>query len=91
MSGKTARLETRLSAEQKALIERAAAYEGRTVSEFVVDAIQEAAKAVIHEHELLRLNASQSRTLVDKLLHPPAPWATLRKAAEEDSRKVVSR
>ena len=32
---KSARLETRVSTEQKELIERAAAYTGRSVSEFV--------------------------------------------------------
>jgi uncharacterized protein (DUF1778 family) len=91
MSAKTARLEARITNQLKALIERAAAYEGRGVSEFVVDAIQQAAKAVIHEHEVLRLNPSQSRALVQRLLHPPAPNATLRKAAAEYARKVVSR
>ncbi len=56
-----------------------------------MDAIQQAAKAVIHEHEVLRLNPSQSRALVERLLRPPAPSATLRKAAAEYARKVVSR
>ena len=41
---KTARLEARISAEQKALIERAAAYERRSVSDFVVQAVQREAK-----------------------------------------------
>jgi uncharacterized protein (DUF1778 family) len=35
-SGKKERLEARVTAEQKALIERAAAYEGKTISDFVV-------------------------------------------------------
>jgi uncharacterized protein (DUF1778 family) len=48
-------------------------------------------KATIHEHEVLRLNSSQSRALVERLLHPPTPSATLRKAAAEYARKVVSR
>jgi len=91
MSARTARLEARVTAKVKTLIERAAAYEGRTVSQFVVETVQEAAKAVIQEHEVLRLNPSQSRAFVERLLHPPAPNALLRKAAEEYSRKVVSR
>lgn len=53
---KNARLEARITAEQKERIERAAAYEGRSVSEFVVATVQRAAKHVIQEHELLPLN-----------------------------------
>lgn len=91
MSARTARLEARITAKLKALIERAAAYEGRTVSEFVVDTVRQAATAVVQEHEVVRLDPSQSRAFVERLLRPPAPNAPLRKAAEEYSRKVVSR
>jgi uncharacterized protein (DUF1778 family) len=87
---KTARLEARITAEQKALVERAAAYQGRSVSDFVVTTVQEAAKAVIQEHEVLRLNASQSRAFVESLLNPPEPTAALQQAAEEYRQDVVS-
>ena len=87
---KAARLEARITAEQKALIERAAAYEGRTVSDFVVRTVQDAAKAVIQEHEVLRLNESQSRAFVETLLNPPEPNPALEQAAEEYRRNVVS-
>lgn len=88
---KTARLEARITAEQKELIERAAAYEGRSVSDFVVAIVQRAAKDVIQEHELLRLNESQSRTFVETLLNPPEANEPLQRAADEYRRDVISR
>lgn len=90
-SQKSSRLEARITAEQKELIERAAGYQGRTVSDFVVNTVQEAAKAVIRDHEVLRLNRSQSRAFVETLLHPPEPNEALEQAAEEYRRDVVSR
>jgi uncharacterized protein (DUF1778 family) len=88
---RNARLEARITAEQKELIERAAAYEGRSVSDFVVATVQQAAKDVVQEHELLRLNKSQSRTFVETLLNPPEPNEALQQAAAEYRRDVVSR
>jgi uncharacterized protein (DUF1778 family) len=88
---RSARLEARITAEQKELIERAAAYEGRSVSDFVVATVQQAAKEVVQERELLRLNKSQSRKFVETLLNPPEPNDALQQAAAEYRRDVVSR
>lgn len=89
-TAKKARLEARLTVEQKALIERAAAYEGRTVSEFVVQSAQQAAKTVIQEHEVIQLSRSQTDAFVELLLHPPKPNKALRKALRDYRRNVVS-
>ena len=88
---RASRLEARITAEQKALIERAAAYEGRTVSDFVVHTVQQAARLVVQEHEILKLNESQSRAFVEKLLKRPKPNKALQRAAEDYRRNVVSR
>jgi uncharacterized protein (DUF1778 family) len=90
VASRSARLEARITQSQKALIERAAAYEGRTVSDFVVSKLASAAEAVIQGHEIIRLNEAQSRTFVESLLNPPAPNATLRKAARRHKRLVDS-
>ncbi len=90
-SQKSSRLEARITAEQKELIERAAGYQGRTVSDFVVNTVQEAAKAVIRDHEVLRLNGAQSRAFVETLLNPPKPNKALKQAADAYRRDVVSR
>jgi uncharacterized protein (DUF1778 family) len=88
---KTARLEARITAEQKAFVERAAAYQGTSVSDFVVTAVQEAARTVIQEHEVLKLSASQSRAFVETLLNPPEPTAALQQAADQYRQDVDSR
>jgi uncharacterized protein (DUF1778 family) len=88
---KSARLEARITEEQKSLIERAAAYSGRSVSDFVVSTVQEAAKNLVLEHELLQLNATQSRAFVETLLQPPQPNKALRQAASEYREDVTSR
>jgi len=73
------------------LIERAAAYEGRTVTDFVVSTLATAAEAVVQEHEVIRLNQVQSLALVQSLLDPPRPNAAMRGAARKYRRTVESR
>ncbi len=90
-NAKTSRLEARVTADQKELIERAAAYQRRTVSDFVVNTVHDAAQAVVQEHEVLRLSASQSRAFVETLLNPPKPNGALQRAADEYRDDVVSR
>jgi uncharacterized protein (DUF1778 family) len=64
------RLETRVTAEQKTLIEHAAALQGRTVTDFVLTSVQDAARRAIEEHQQLELSVRDSRAFVDALLHP---------------------
>jgi len=64
------RLETRLTAEQKRLIERAAALQGRTVTDFVLTSLQDAAKRAIEEHHQIALSMRDSEAFVDALLNP---------------------
>ncbi len=71
-SGRTRdqRLETRVTAEQKTLIEHAAALQGRTVTDFVLTSVQEAARRAIEEHNQLELSVRDSVAFVDALLNP---------------------
>ena len=78
---RAARLEARLSVEQKAVLQQAALLSGRTLSEFVVASAQEAAARVIEEHEAIRLNRAEQIAFVTALLDPPAPNERLRQAA----------
>jgi uncharacterized protein (DUF1778 family) len=80
---RAARLEARMTTDQKALLQHAAALSGRTLSEFVLASAQEAAAKVIQEHETIRLSRSQQVAFVTALLKPRAPNARLRKAAEK--------
>ncbi len=88
---KSARLETRVSTEQKELIERAAAYTGRSVSQFVVTHLEVAAKKVVDEFERLHLDQVQSHILVNALLAAKRPNKKLRQAMENYRRRVESR
>ena len=76
-----ARLEARISVEQKIVLQRAAALSGRTLSEFVVASAQDAARRVIQEHETIRLSRAEQIAFVNALLKPPAVNARLRQAA----------
>ena len=80
--GKVARLEARISPEQKRLFERAADLQGRSLTEFVVRSTQEAAQEAIREHELISLTARDTKAFVNALLKPPAPSSRLKRAAE---------
>ncbi len=76
-----ARLEARISVEQKTVLQQAAALSGRTLSEFVVASAQEAASRVIEEHENIRLSRAEQIAFVTALLKPPAPNKRLLQAA----------
>jgi uncharacterized protein (DUF1778 family) len=64
------RLETRVTAEQKSLIERAAALQGRTVTDFVLTSVRDAARRAIEEHQQLELSLRDSEAFVEALLNP---------------------
>ena len=80
--GKVERLEARVSAEAKALCQKAARLQGRTLTDFVVQSALEAAQRTVRESEFLNLSQRDRTTLVTALLNPPAPNAQLRKAAQ---------
>jgi len=64
------RLETRVTADQKSLIEHAAALQGRTVTDFVLTSVQEAARRAIEEHQRLDLSLRDSQAFVNALIKP---------------------
>ena len=58
------RLEARINKEQKALFERAAALQGRTLTDFVVDSAREAAVRTIQEYETVSLTRKDQEAFV---------------------------
>ncbi len=64
------RLETRVTADQKRLIEHAAALQGRTVTDFVLTSVQEAAHRAIEEHRRIELSVRDSEVFVEALTNP---------------------
>lgn len=81
-TGKKERLEARVTTQQKVMFQQAADIEGRTLTDFMLDNLQKAARRVIKEHNIIELSASDSKMFVDILLNPPTASKTLIKAAK---------
>lgn len=75
-----ARLEARLPASVYALLKRAAEMKGRSLTDFVVSAAQDAAQRVIEEEGIMRLSAEDQARFAEALINPPAPNAALKRA-----------
>lgn len=76
----TARLEARIPAEVHAMLKHAAQLQGRTLTDFVLAAAQEAASRAIEEAEVLRVSMEDQQRLAKALLEPPRPVPALRRA-----------
>jgi uncharacterized protein (DUF1778 family) len=88
-SSKTARLEARITREGLAVVRRAAEIQGRSISDFVVAAAQEAAQKAVAEVELIRLSREAQERFAALLLNPPKPNLALKKAFALHRARVV--
>ena len=79
--GKTSRLEARVSPDALAMVKRAAEIQGRTVSDFVVAAAQEAAQRTIESAQIIRLTLEGQQQFAEAILNAPSPGARLKKTA----------
>ncbi len=52
------------------------------MTDFILDAAQDAAVKTIKDYETIRLNSNESVALAEALLNPPEPNAKLRAAVE---------
>ena len=82
----TVQIEARITPEGLALVKRAAELQGRSLSDFVVAAAQEAAHRTIEETHLIRLSADDQARFVDLLLDPPPIVPALERAKEAHTR-----
>jgi uncharacterized protein (DUF1778 family) len=76
----TARLEARISPDLHALLKRAAEIQGRTMTDFVVTAVKDAAQKAIEQAEVIRLSLADQQRFADALLSPPKPSTALKRA-----------
>jgi uncharacterized protein (DUF1778 family) len=79
---RSTRLEARVSPDGLAAIKRAAEIQGRSVSDFVVAAAQEAARKAIAETQIIRLSLDDQRAFAKTMADPPKPTAALRRARD---------
>lgn len=77
---RTARIEARIAPDALAVVKRAAKIQGRSVSDFVSAAAQEAANRTIEETQVIRLSVEDQRAFAEAILHAPEPTPALRRA-----------
>ena len=85
---RTARIEARIAPDALAMVKQAAELEGRSLSDFVVAAAQEAARRTIEENHIIRLSLEDQQRFVDLLLNPPEPSPALKRAAKAHRRLI---
>ncbi len=90
-SKEQARFDARLPKEQKQFFEKAAQLGGfRNLTDFVLMAVQEKAKAIIQEKEQIIGSERDAAIFFEAITQPKRPSAALTKAAA-DYRKFVER
>lgn len=79
-ASKEERMHIRMNATTKRILEKAAAYKHKSLSEFVIIQALESAEKVIHENESLAFSHADWDVFMDALSHPPRPNKKLRHA-----------
>ena len=62
--------------------------QGRSISDFVVAAAQEAAHRMIEEAHVIRLSIEDQQRFVDLLINPPALSPAMKRARKAHSRLI---
>ena len=86
---RTARIEARIAPEALAVVRRAAEIQGRSVSDFVVAAAQDAAHRTIEETHIIRLSLEDPKRFAELLLKPRAPTPAMKRAKEAHARLIT--
>lgn len=87
---RSSRLEARIHPDTLTLVKRAAEMQGRSVSDFVVAAAEQAARAAIEENQIIRLSVEDQIRFAEMLANPPEPNAALKRAQEAHKRLIIS-
>ena len=84
------RLGFRVHSGTKVLVERAAALERRSLTDFCLMVLTEAAQQTITRHESLNLSERDRKVFFEALVRPPKANARLRRAFKLAKERVVS-
>lgn len=93
MTAATARLEARVTPEQKEFIQHAARLMGRSLSDFILTSLQESAKKAIEEHQevtVLNLSLRDRIAMVEAYLNPPPPSEKMIAAFRRYKNEVIN-
>jgi uncharacterized protein (DUF1778 family) len=85
------RINLRLKPGAKHLIERAALFEGQTVSHFILTSALERAEKTVQTHETMMLTAEQSELFFESLAKPIRFNPKLAAALEDHRRRVTDK
>ena len=86
----TARLEARITPELHALVKQAARVQGRTMTDFIIAAVQESAQKAIEQAEVIRLSLADQECFAQAILSPPSPSLALKRALTHHKALVAS-
>ena len=87
----SARLEARISPDLHAVVKRAAEIQGRTMTDFVIHALQSAASQAIEQADQVRLAVADQEAFAKALISPAKPNAALKRAFAKADRLLASR
>jgi uncharacterized protein (DUF1778 family) len=87
-SSKSARLEARIKPDVLALLKHAAEIEGRSLTDFVVQAAMEAAERRIERTRVIKLSLEDQVAFAEALLNPPDLSPAMRRAFEHRRRLI---
>ena len=76
----TTRLEARISTDLHSMLKRAAELQGRTMTDFVISAVQDAAQRAIEQAEVIRLSLADQERFAQALLSSLQPTPALKRA-----------
>lgn len=85
---RTSRLEARIAPETHATVRHAAALQGRSISDFVVAAAEEAARRTIEEAQIIRLSIEDQERFANLLLDPPSVSPAMERARAAHRRLI---
>ena len=91
VQSKNERINLRMQSAAKSLIVRAAGFEGKTVSHFILASALESAEETVRKNEAMTLNAENSMTFFEALAAPVQFNDKLSAVLEEHDTKVISR
>lgn len=83
-----ARLDFRVDSVTKTLVERAAALERRSLTDFCLTALVDAARESVLRHEHESLSPRDRAVFFDTLVRAPKPNARLKRAAKAERERV---
>jgi uncharacterized protein (DUF1778 family) len=84
----SARLEARISTDLHTMLKRAAELQGRTMTDFVVAAVEDAAQRAIEQAEGIRLSLADQECFAQSLLSPPQSAPALERAFARRSKRL---